>query len=123
MGGSVGSDRRRTGFGPQSPPLDDADPALFPRLTDEQLDLLAKHGHVRATEVGEVLFREGDTTYDVMVLLEGTVAVLVGSAERMRELAIQRPRDLMAELNILTGQRVHATGVVREAGAVLVRPA
>jgi thioredoxin reductase (NADPH) len=73
--------------------------------------------------VGEVLFREGDTTYDVMVLLAGTVAVLVGSAERMRELAIQRPRDLMAELNILTGQRVHATGVVREAGSVLVVPA
>src|SRR5262245_11138954 len=62
-------------------------------------------------------------TYDVMVLLDGTVAVLVGSGERMRELAIQRPRDLMAELNILTGQRVHATGVVREAGSVLVVPA
>src|SRR5262249_46715059 len=68
-------------------------------------------------------FREGDTTYDVMVLLDGTVAVLVGSGERMRELAIQRPRDLMAELNILTGQRVHATGVVREAGSILVVPA
>src|SRR5262249_10698522 len=91
--------------------------------TDEQLDLLAKHGHVRPTEVGEVLFREGDTTYDVMVLLDGTVAVLVGSGERMRELAIQRPRDLMAELNILTGQRVHANGVVREAGSILVVPA
>src|SRR5215467_7936706 len=123
MGGPVGTDPLRTGFGPQPPLLDDADPALFPKLTDEQVDLLAKHGQVRPTKVGEVLFREGDTTYDVMVLLDGTVAVLVGSGERMRELAIQRPRDLMAELNILTGQRVHATGVVREAGSILVVPA
>src|SRR5215831_77206 len=123
MGGPVGRDPLRTGFGPQAPLLDDADPTLFPKLTDEQLELLAKHGHLRRTEVGEVLFREGDATYDVMVLLEGTVTVLVGSAERRRELAIQRPRDLMAELNVLTGQRVHATGVVREAGSVLAIPA
>jgi thioredoxin reductase (NADPH) len=105
------------------PLLDDDDPALFPKLTDAQLDLLGKHGHVRPIQVGDVLFRDGDTTYDVMVLLEGSVSVLVGSGERMRELAIQRPRDLMAELNILTGQRVHATGVVREAGSVLAVPA
>jgi len=123
MGGPVETDPLRTRSGPRPSLLDDDDPALFPKLTDEQLDLLAKHGHVRPTEVGEVLFREGDTTYDVMVLLDGTVAVLVGSGERMRELAIQRPRDLMAELNILTGQRVHATGVVREAGSILVVPA
>jgi CRP-like cAMP-binding protein len=99
--------------------LDDDDPALFPKLTDEQLGLLTPHGQIRPTEVGQVLFREGDTTYDVMVLLEGRVAVVVGSGESERELAIQRPRDLMVELNILTGQRVHATGIVREAGAIL----
>src|SRR6516162_606666 len=123
MSGPVETDPLRTGSGPRPPLLDDDDPALFPKLTDAQLDLLEKHGHVRPIQVGEVLFREGDTTYDVMVLLAGSVVVLVGSGERTRELAIQRPRDLMAELNILTGQRVHATGVVREAGSVLVVPA
>ena len=103
--------------------LDDDDPALFPKLSDDQLDLLAKRGHVRATEVGEVLFRDGDATYDAMVLLEGQVAVLMGSAAPERVLTIHRARDLMIELSILTGQRVHATGVVREAGSVLVVPA
>jgi thioredoxin reductase (NADPH) len=100
--------------------LDNDDPALFPKLTDEQLGLLAKHGRVRSTEVGDILFREGDATYDVMVLMEGRIAVVMGSGDAERELAIQRPRDLMVELNILTGQRVGATGVVREAGSVLV---
>src|SRR5262245_54151244 len=42
MGGPVGTDPLRTGFGPQPPLLDDADPTLFPKLTDGQLDLLAK---------------------------------------------------------------------------------
>ena len=49
---------------------------------------------------------------DVMVLLEGRVAVVLGSGESERELVIHRPRDLMIELNLLTGQRVHASGVV-----------
>ncbi len=48
-------------------------------------------------QVGEVLFREGDATYDVMVVLEGRVAVVLGSGDAERELAIQRPRDLMVE--------------------------
>ena len=34
--------------------LDDDDPALFPKLSDSQLDLLAKQGHVRAITAGEV---------------------------------------------------------------------
>jgi thioredoxin reductase (NADPH) len=103
--------------------LDNDDPALFPKLTDEQLGLLAKYGQVRSIEVGEFLFRDGDATYDAMVLMEGRVAVVMGSGDAERELAIQLPRDLMVELNILTGQGVHATGVVREAGSVLVVPA
>ena len=105
------------------PLLDNDDPALFPKLTDEQFGLLAKHGQARSIEVGELLFREGDAMYDVMVLIEGSVAVVIGSGDTERELAIQRPRDLMVELNILTGERVQATGVVREPGSVLVVPA
>ena len=71
--------------------LDDNDPALFPKLTDEQMDLLARHGKVRPTQSGEVLFRGGDATYDVMVLLESTVIITVGKGDSERELAIQRP--------------------------------
>jgi thioredoxin reductase (NADPH) len=108
---------------PRGALLDDDDPALFPKLTDEQMTLLARHGTVRPIHAGEVLFREGDASYDVMVMLEGVVAVVIGSGEEARELAIQKPRDLMVELNILTGQRVGATGVVREGGSLLVVPA
>jgi hypothetical protein len=42
--------------------LDDDDPALFPKLSDSQLDLLASHAHVRAITTGDVLFRYGTAT-------------------------------------------------------------
>jgi thioredoxin reductase (NADPH) len=83
---------------------------------------LARHGEVRTIPAGDVLFRDGDATYDPMVLLEGRISAVLGCGDTERELAIQTPRDLMAELNILTGQRVGAQ-IVREAGSVLVVPA
>lgn len=109
-------------IGLPSPVLDDDDPALFPKLTDQQLKLLAPYGKVQPIQVGDVLFREGDATYDAMVLLEGNVAVVIGSGDTVRDLVILKPRDLMMEFNILTGERVGATGIVREAGSVLVVP-
>ena len=104
------------------PLLDDNDPALFPKLTDEQLALLTPIGAVRPIAVDELLFREGDHQVDPMVLLAGEVAVFEGDEEARRELAVQRPRDLMAELNIFTGQRVGASAIVRQAGSVLAVP-
>jgi thioredoxin reductase (NADPH) len=103
--------------------LDADDPALFPKLTGAQVDLLARHGWVRPTAAGDVLFRQGDETYDVMVVLEGTVSVLIGSGAEERELVTQDPGDLMVELNVFTGQGTGATGIVRDPGSVLVVPA
>ena len=102
--------------------LDANDPALFPKLTDAQVELLARRGEVRPTVAGQVLFRQGDETYDVMVVREGTVSVLVGSGQQERELVRQGPGDLMVELNLFTGQATGATGIVREPGSVLAIP-
>jgi len=105
-----------------APLLDAEDPALFPKLTEAQVEMLARHGEVRHTTVGQTLFRQGDATYDVMVVLEGIVSVLIGSAEEERLLVNQGPGDLMVELNLFTGQGTGATGIVREAGSVLAIP-
>jgi thioredoxin reductase (NADPH) len=103
--------------------LDAEDSALFPKLTEQQLKLLEPHGRVRPIGLGEVLFRDGDVGYDPMVVLQGRVDVLFGAGEDERLLVGQRYGDLMVELNLFTGQPVGATGVVREAGSVLVVPA
>src|SRR5262252_1002663 len=75
--GTPGRESRRTS--PAAAALLDADDAtLFPKLTEAQLALLVPLGHVRETEVDEVLFRDGDAGYDPMVVLTGAVAVLAG---------------------------------------------
>ena len=102
----------------QPPLLDDDDAALFPKLTDAQVQMLSRHGEVRSIEAGEVLWGLGDSNYEVMVVLEGLVSVVVGTGPEAREIAVQRPRDLMAELNLFTGQGSEAVGIVREKGQV-----
>jgi thioredoxin reductase (NADPH) len=103
--------------------LDDDDATLFPKLTESQLALLRPIGSIRPISVGEVLFAEGDLSYDPMVLLDGNVVVFAELAGEKRELVEQRAGDLMVELNLFTGQPVAAEGVVRQAGSVLSIPA
>src|SRR5262245_22787720 len=98
------------------------DPFLSPPLDGEQLALLRRFGQEQSTQAGQVLFREGDRAYDFIVVLSGTVAVVDHDAGAMRELATLGPGRFVAELNIMTGGRVFATAVVREAGSVLVVP-
>ena len=98
------------------------DPFLAPPLDGEQLALLRRYGQERRTSTGQVLFREGDRAYDFIVVLSGAVSVVDHEAGAVRELATLGPGRFVAELNILTGERVFATAVVKEAGAVLVVP-
>ena len=98
--------------GPQSAP----DTRLVrPRLSDDQLATLQQYGSVEPTTVGQVLFAAGDPSYDLIVLLEGTVEVSVVHDGKPWHMAAAGPRDFLAELNLLTGQRVYFTGVVTEA--------
>ena len=73
--------------------LDDDDPALFPKLTDAQVQMLSRHGEVRPIEAGEVLWGRGESSYDVMVVLDGLVAVVMNSGPEALEVAVQRPGD------------------------------
>ena len=102
--------------------LDNSDQALFPKLTDEQLSRLQPIGSVRSVVDEEVLFAEGDHSYDPLVVLEGNVAVVQGHGKRARAIAPHLARDLVAELNIFTGEPAAASAVVTEAGSVLVIP-
>jgi thioredoxin reductase (NADPH) len=119
----TGSTRTTANVAVPSPLLDDDDPALFPKLTEAQVQMLSRHGEVRSIEAGEVLWDKGDSDYDVMVLLEGVVSVVVGGEQDTRQVAVQRSGDLMVELNLFTGQGSEAMGIARERGSVLAIPA
>jgi thioredoxin reductase (NADPH) len=94
----------------------------FPRLSDAQIETLARRGERQRVEPGEVLFREGDKRYDFFVVLDGKVMVVSGYGGEERMIAVHGPRRFLGELSLLTGQAAFFTAVVREPGEVLVVP-
>jgi len=58
-----------------SPETPDHDGA-YPRLSEDQVALLARDGECRRVSPREVLFREGDPRYDFYVVLEGSAAMV-----------------------------------------------
>jgi thioredoxin reductase (NADPH) len=95
----------------------------FPQLSDGQILRLGDHGRRVRTEVGEVLYRESQTNYDFIVVLEGKVAVVEGyGGPGDRVVGVHGPRRFLGELSLLTGQGAFVTAVVVEAGEVLVVP-
>jgi thioredoxin reductase (NADPH) len=95
----------------------------FPRLTDEQIALLARYGERRPVQAGDVLFREGENTSDLFVVLSGMVAVVEGHGTRHeRTIRLHGPRRFLGEVNVLTGEASFVTAVVHQPGEVLAVP-
>src|SRR5262249_12836386 len=80
---------------------------LFPKLTDEQLGTLESYGVTQQTSVGQVLATAGDLTYDLIAVREGEVECSDIHEGRRRALLLHRSRDFIAELDLLTGQRLY----------------
>jgi len=91
-------------------------------LPAEYIAMLRTEGEIRPTTTGEVLFREGDLGYDFIVILAGRVAILDHQAGVERQLATGGAGEFVAELNLLTGERLFTSGVVLEPGEILVLP-
>jgi CRP-like cAMP-binding protein len=47
-----------------------------PMLREDQIEVLSSYGRTRKTEIGEVLFRAGDTSNEFVVVLDGEVEVI-----------------------------------------------
>jgi thioredoxin reductase (NADPH) len=95
---------------------------LLPKLTDDQLATLKSYGTTEQTSVGQILAAAGDLSYDLMVVLDGEVECSDMHEGHRRALLIHGPRDFIAELDLMTGQRVYATFVVTQAGSILRVP-
>jgi thioredoxin reductase (NADPH) len=95
---------------------------LLPKLSDEQLATLMPYGTTEPTELGQVLYAAGDRDYDLMVVLDGGVEASDTHEGRSRPIVVLRPRDFIAELGLLTGQRAFTTCIVTQAGSLLRVP-
>jgi thioredoxin reductase (NADPH) len=93
-----------------------------PTLREDQIEILGRYGRTRKTEVGDVLFRAGDTQNDFIVVLEGEVGVVDDFAGEARTIGVFLAGRFLGELNMLTGQAMYLSAVVREGGEVLAIP-
>src|SRR5687767_2372665 len=107
------------------PGMTDDAPAVDPMapvLDAEQLALLAGFGRRRRVDAGDILYRDGDVSYDFHVVLSGRVEI-VGNYDGEEEvLAVHDAGRFLGELNLLTGQRVYLTARVTDPGEVIVIP-
>jgi thioredoxin reductase (NADPH) len=93
-----------------------------PTLREDQIEILGRYGRTRKTEVGDVLFRAGDTQNDFIVVLEGEVGVVDDFAGEARTIGVFLAGRFLGELNMLTGQAMYLSAVVCEGGEVLAIP-
>src|ERR1700682_2134016 len=107
--------------GPQTP---SELPGYRPVLSLPQLDVLHRYGAEQRVAIGDVLFRDGDETYDLIVLLEGEARIVEHYAQPGEFVIVTyRPGEFMGEIGLLTGQRAYLTAVVSAPGRVLRIPA
>jgi len=91
--------------------VNDKTKALFPTLTQAQIDWLTEHGVDVSLADGEVLFAQGKPAEQFYVVLEGDVQITkhVGRSEVV--LTVHRPGGFTGELSLLTEGAHHiATG-------------
>jgi thioredoxin reductase (NADPH) len=93
-----------------------------PTLREDQIEILRRYGKTRKTQVGDVLFRAGDTSNDFIVILQGEVQVVDDFAGEARTIGTFLAGRFLGEFNMLTGQAMYLTAVVSEAGEVLAVP-
>ena len=101
-----------------------ADREFSPTLSDAQIDRLRGAGRERDVAAGELLFREGEASYDFFVVLDGEVQVF-------EDLGCERPLvdepvtagQFLGEMGLLLGESVYATARAETDGRVLQVPA
>ncbi len=85
--------------------------------------MLRRYGIERDVTAGEVLFADGDETYNLIVMLDGTADLIQGyDRPEATRIAEYGRSEFLGEIGMLTGQRVYLTAVASSAGRVLAVP-
>jgi thioredoxin reductase (NADPH) len=95
----------------------------YPRLSDQQIELLGRRGERRPVQRGHVLVAEGQRDRDFLVVLTGKVAVIEGyGTSNARLVRVHGPLRFLDELGLLTGQPSFVSMVAQESGEILAVP-
>ncbi len=98
--------------------------AAFPTLSEADMAVLDGLGTRRTITPGEYLYREGDVTYDFIVVVSGAIDVVARNSGGLEETIVAQhgPGRFLGELNLLSGMRVFVSARVTEGGEVIVVP-
>jgi thioredoxin reductase (NADPH) len=98
-------------------------PGRSPVLDAEQLEVLRRYGGERDVADGDVLFADGDETYDLIVMLAGTGDIVQGHGQPgAKVIASYGPGQFLGETGMLTGQRAFLSAVASSPGRILAVP-
>ena len=91
------------------------DSEAFPTLTDADMAVMDELGTRRKITAGEYLYREGDLTYDFMVVVSGSIDVVAGNGKGGETTIVAQhgARKFLGELNLLSGMRVFVSAAWR----------
>jgi thioredoxin reductase (NADPH) len=98
-------------------------PGSRPVLSPPQLTVLRRYGAEQEVREGDLLWADGDETYDLIVLLDGVIEIVEHYGQPAEvTIATYGPLEFLGEMGLLTGQRAYLTAVASEAGRVLRVP-
>ena len=94
-----------------------------PVLDAAQLEVLRRYGSEQDVAAGDVLFADGDDTYDLIVVLAGEVGIVERHGQPGETvITTYGPSQFLGEIGLLTGQRAYLSAVASSAGRVLRVP-
>jgi thioredoxin reductase (NADPH) len=94
-----------------------------PVLDAAQLEVLRRYGSEHDMTAGDVLFADGDMTYDLIVVLAGEARIIERRGQPGETvITTYGPSQFLGEIGLLTGQRAYLSAVAATAGRVLRVP-
>jgi thioredoxin reductase (NADPH) len=98
-------------------------PGRSPVLDAAQLEVLRRYGSEHDMAAGDVLFADGDVTYDLIVVLAGEARIIERRGQPGETVIAAYGRSqFLGEIGLLTGQRAYLSAVASTAGRVLRVP-
>jgi thioredoxin reductase (NADPH) len=100
-----------------------AQPGRAPVLDVAQLEVLRRYGTEHDVAAGDVLFADGDVTYDLIVVLSGEARIVERRGQPGETVIATYGRSqFLGEIGLLTGQRAYLSAVASATGRVLRIP-
>jgi thioredoxin reductase (NADPH) len=95
---------------------------MFPTLTREQIDRIARHAVRRRMRRGEVLFDQGTVGVGFHVIMDGALEIVRPNGGLEESIVIHRHGQFTGETTVLTGRRSLVRARVLEDGELLEVP-